>query len=619
LALAAGVASAGLAADPFPAVIELSELSGKDGFVIRGEATRDYAGYSVSRIGDCNGDGYDDLLVGAPRADVAPRLSEGKAYVIFGGPEIGGSGVLPLAGVDETTGVVLLGKERRASTGSSLGRAGDFNADGIDDILVGAPGAVTTELVTGETFVVFGSSVIGNAGQLDLETLDGENGFALLGIDAYDYSGQAVQGLGDVNGDGIADAIIGASEADPEGQESAGESYVVFGGATVGAKGAYPLNNLRGPNGFKLDGINAEDDSGEAVAGAGDINADGFGDILIGAATADPVGVDRAGEAYVVFGGSDVGANGRVSLSSLDGKNGFTIVGRNPLDFLGQSVAGVGDINGDGVDDFAVSAHRADGMHIDIGETYVIFGEAQIGDTGVFDPASLNGENGFVVRGPDVNDVEFAGYAVDGAGDVNGDGFADLLISAPLIDVDGGIDAGGAYVVFGAIEVGHAGVFDLGEVNGRNGFAMNGVSENDNAGISASGAGDVNGDGIDDVVIGADGADVGGNTEAGEAYVVFGRALDSDSDGLMDRDDNCTLVANFDQRDTDGDGYGNDCDPDLDGDLLVDFTDLGLFKSVFLTNDPDADFDGSGVVNFADLGTMKSYFLKPPGPSGLTR
>jgi hypothetical protein len=95
--------------------------------------------------------------------------------------------------------------------------------------------------------------------------------------------------------------------------------------------------------------------------------------------------------------------------------------------------------------------------------------------------------------------------------------------------------------------------------------------------------------------------------------------VDSDGDGVTDSDDNCTLLANADQRDTNGDGYGNVCDPDLDNDQIVNFADLGLLKSVFFTSDPDADLDGSGSVNFTDVGTLKAFFFLPPGPSGLVR
>ncbi len=94
-------------------------------------------------------------------------------------------------------------------------------------------------------------------------------------------------------------------------------------------------------------------------------------------------------------------------------------------------------------------------------------------------------------------------------------------------------------------------------------------------------------------------------------------AVDTDGDGVVDALDNCTILANPEQRDTDGDGYGNRCDPDLNGDGIVNFGDLAAFKTVFLTDDPDADFDGDGLVNFGDLAVIKAFFLEPPGPSGI--
>jgi hypothetical protein len=168
--------------------------------------------------------------------------------------------------------------------------------------------------------------------------------------------------------------------------------------------------------------------------------------------------------------------------------------------------------------------------------------------------------------------------------------------------------------------MGAAGSVDLSSLDGANGFRINGASSFYGAGAAVAGAGDVNGDGAADVLIGAPGA--GPNVEnSGASYVVFGisSAPDTDGDGFRDNVDNCTLLQNPDQRDSNGDGYGNACDPDLNNDGIVNFVDLGLLKTAFFTADADADFDGNGIVNFRDLGVLRQFFFAPPGPTGLVR
>ena len=170
--------------------------------------------------------------------------------------------------------------------------------------------------------MVFGKAG-GFAANLNLSTLDGSNGFKLSGVAAGDYSGSSVSAAGDVNGDGFGDLIIGAYGADPNGSDS-GASYVVFGKAG-GFAANLNLSTLDGSNGFKLSGEAAGDHSGSSVSAAGDVNGDGFGDLIIGASGADPNG-SYSGASYVVFGKAG-GFAANLNLSTLDGSNGFKLNG----------------------------------------------------------------------------------------------------------------------------------------------------------------------------------------------------------------------------------------------------------------------------------------------------
>ena len=189
-----------------------------------------------------------------------------------------------------------------------------------------APAGRTSE---GESYVVFGKASWAGTPSLDLATLDGTNGFRLIGIDAGDGSGRSVSSAGDVNGDGFADLIVGAPSAESAGGANCeGESYVVFGKASWAGTPSLDLATLDGTNGFRLIGIDADDRSGGSVSSAGDVNGDGFADLIVGAPGAESAGgANYEGESYVVYGKASWAGTPSLDLATLDGTNGFRLIG----------------------------------------------------------------------------------------------------------------------------------------------------------------------------------------------------------------------------------------------------------------------------------------------------
>jgi len=500
----------------FDLMMNLSTLDSLNGLVINGVNSGDHSGRSVSNAGDVNGDGIDDVIVGALGANPNGNSYAGSSYVVFGS-DSGLPNPLNFSDIDGLNGFVINGANLNDHSGSSVSAAGDVNGDGIDDLIVGAESAQPNDnFAAGSSYVVFGSNT-GLPNPLNLSDIDGLNGFVINGENSDDYLGHSVSAAGDVNGDGIDDVIMGAWGADPNDNSSAGSSYVVFGSDT-GLPNPMNLSDINGSNGFVINGVNAFDKSGFSVSAAGDINGDGIDDVIVGAGEASPNGYVYAGSSYVVF-GSDTDLPNPLNLSDIDGLNGFVINGINALDGSGYSVSSAGDVNGDGIDDVIVGAWGADPNGDSVaGSSYVIFGS----DTGLPNPMNLsdiNGSNGFVING--VNPSDQSGFSVSAAGDINGDGIDDVIVGAKGVDQNGNTSAGSSYVVFGS-NTGLPNSLNLSDIDGSNGFVINGENSDDYLGHSVSAAGDVNGDGIDDVIVGAWGADPNDNSSAGISYVVFG-------------------------------------------------------------------------------------------------
>ena len=557
--------------------IDLANVAaGAGGFVIHGQDVRDYSGASVSSAGDINGDGFDDIIIGAPHADGPgnTRYNAGDSYVVFGKAS-GFAAEIDLAAVAAGNGgFVLHGQDAGDQSGHSVSGAGDINGDGFDDLIIGALGGggpANTRDGAGDSYVVFGKAA-GFVAEIDLATVAaGNGGFVIHGQDAADISGIWVSSAGDINGDGFDDLIIGATLGDGPGntRAGAGDSYVVFGKASGFAAEIDLAAVAAGNGGFVIHGQDPGDASGYSASSAGDVNGDGFDDLIIGTFDGDGPGNTRegAGDSYVVFGTAS-GFAAEIDLAAIAaGNGGFVIYGQDAHDQAGVSLSSAGDVNGDGFDDLIIGARDGDGpgnTRTDAGDSYVVFGKATGFAAQIDLGAVAAGNGGFVIHGEDAHDL--SGFSVSSAGDVNGDGFDDLIIGAELGDGPGNtrLNAGDSYVVFGKAS-GFAAEIDLAAVAaGNGGFVIHGQDARDLSGGSVS-SGDVNGDGFDDLIIGARYAYGAGNTRgyAGDTYVLFGSAT------IGDLVDHVTHLGTAADDLLTGDAAPNDMVGGLGNDILI--------------------------------------------------
>ena len=449
-----------------------------------GEVVGDRAGASLSYIGDVDGDELSDFIVPA-YFNSETGEGAGKAYLVRSADLGDGPGDYNLADMP----FAFTGQMATEEAGHAVGPAGDLDGDGLDDMLI--CGYRNDDPVTdvGRVYAIFAASLT-SPGVRSLGSAD----ITFVGEDENHRLGHAIGAAGDMDGDGVGDLLMGAYGHAHFGMDT-GKLYIIPGNTITG-----PGERLIGSDEYMFLGEAESDAAAHAVRTAFDVDGDGLQDAAVGARVHN-TGAFEGGKGYVILGAS-LGTVGAVhSLADAD----YGYYGTHEAGWLGYQAAGAGDVDGDGLGDIMYGAHTSDNNR---GRVYLIYGSSLGPSLQAAEAADV------LIQGQMWSD--HAGRSIAPAGEIDGDGRADILVGAR----NGGDRYGRAYLILGA-SLGE-GVFELADADMR----FLGEERLDEAGYTVSTAGDVNGDGLDDILVGAWQAerleDVSGDASgAGLAYLIL--------------------------------------------------------------------------------------------------
>ena len=460
---------------------------------VYGIEASDHFGQAIA-IGDVDGDGLMDALVGSPHYDPTEdaNFNAGMA-TLFLGSTLEAGGTL----FDTEASLTIYGVDEMAGVGSSLGMS-DVDGDGFDDLWIGANQGEVSGQDTGLVYLFYAANI---QSQLSGKTLDTTSAdLMLVGEGNYDYAGFSMANAGDVDGDSLDDWLIGAHKADAS-EEDMGKTYLLFAQSLAGLSGEQSLSNAD----VVFIGEGVEDFSGYSMAGGSDVDKDGLSDILIGSGNTDANGTD-SGAAYLFLGASI--QPGEVSLSQADLK----LLGSAEGDWAGRSVIAIPSADRNKRGDWAVSSSWNDSSANNAGKVSILTGEqlwAAIKD----DKPTLSLSDAQVtIFGSEQEGFLGQSLAV---GDLDGDRYSDLIIGSPLHDDGLNADAGVVHLFFGK-DWQDTTTISVSDAPSK----LVGSAAYDSVGASLV-AGDIDDDGLDEILVGTPYADEE-DLDAGGVSIFFG-------------------------------------------------------------------------------------------------